>query len=858
MNPNPNSDPAAGGYPQYAQNGAGYGTHTPGTHGPGGYPSGSYPSGSYPQGGNGVAGTANADLAVKPLSMQPLSMQSSASGGGMGGGSAAHTAADSAFELLDVLKRQFWLIAMVSSIGIALATAYVLRAEVWYESQAKILVTQRNPQATQGYADGGTETAMDQDVLSNHIEIVYSSRVLDKALEKPGPTGKPLAEMPSIVARLNADEVASDFVREHLSVSKGGEGSASGANSLNIRFEHTNAADAKLVLESIVVEYQRFLDDQLRNASSQAATLVKETQEGIEQELLQAEEEYVEARRQAPGVWSGPESGNVYTDQLRTLETELIDITIQEANVATRLEKVKSALANIDASDGSDLQKMALIDKDSLERLGMFAALQINAANTVEARVVGSDVAASGRAEFGQLLELKVERARLTQDFGESYSGIRVIDQQIELIEKLLEAQDNEIQPLLEQSEITPEKLLEAYIGFLENDLAAFEDRKQGLKILSAEAEKNAKTLIEFELRDEQLRNAISRKQEMYEGIVDQLRNLDMAANFSGFVHELLDAPKDGEPSWPRIPMCLLGGAMLGGVLGALLAMATDRKDDRFRSSSEVERELQLKVLGRVGRLPDAGNGLISLAASASSPEGEAFRTVRTVLLPDIKAGVIRTLASTSALQGDGKSTTLANLAYSFSQTGLRVLVIDADMRRPTVHKQFGVKLSAGLADVLEGTISAKEGILKTKQDTLSVMTAGHNTAKPAELIQSAAFPELLENLKQAFDLVLVDIGPVLAVSDPVIAGQACDGVLLVTKVARDTKAQVRDAVARLRAGGANLLGCVINGFGAGSNFSSSDGYYGYYGGYGYGGKREEPSASKPGRRKRRKAASRG
>ena len=792
----------------------------------------SEPSGGTPAAGDTATASGASGTAVQPLPLRTLHETSPAGGGAAAVG---QSASDTAFDLLELFKRQFWLIAMCVAAGITAATFYSLNAEVWYTANAKILVSQRNAQATQaGFADGGTEKSFEQDVLDNHIEMVNSSRVLDAALERPGPDGRPLAELPSIASRVEPPMTAADYVREHLSLSKGGEGAASEADSLNIAFEHAEPEDARLVLEAVVGEYQRFLDTQLRSASSKAATLIRETQEGVEQELLAAEEDYVEARTNAPLLFQEG-AGNIYIDKFRTLEDELLDVEMQESSVATRLSKVRESLATIEQSEGSDLQKLALIDSESLERLGMFAALQMNAGDSVQFKALQADQTAGARTEYDTLIRLMTEKARLEADFGSEYSGIKTLDEQIAIIRGILDRSDQEIAPLLEASEITPAKLLEAYVGFLEHDLASFAERKIELRKLASEAEKNAKTLIAFELQDGQLRAAIDRKQEMYDGIVEQLRNLDMAANFSGFVHELLDAPRRGEPSWPKLPLCLLAGAMLGAVIGGVLALLSDRSDDRFRSASEVESELGVKVLGRIGKLEGAGQGPDALAAATLSPEGEAFRTMRTVLLPEVRAGRLTKLTLTSPLQGDGKSTTLANLAGSFAQAGVRTLVVDADMRRPTAHLQFGVPLGDGLSDVLMGEIDPASAITASSIKNLSVMSAGHAVSNPAELIQSDAFGELLRRLRAEYELVMIDVGPVLAVSDPIIVGQACDGVLMVTRVSKDTKAQARDAVSRLRAGGAGLLGVVVNSFGADGNFSNADGYYGYYGGYGYG-----------------------
>src|SRR5690606_17579793 len=135
---------------------------------------------------------------------------------------------------------------------------------------------------------------------------------------------------------------------------------------------------------------------------------------------------------------------------------------------------------------------------------------------------------------------------------------------------------------------ITPEKLMQAYVGFLRNDMDAYEQRRNELLVMAAEAEEQSKQLIEFELRDRMMQAEINRKQSLYNGIMDQLRNLDTATGLSGFIHEVLDAPREGEIVWPNLAICGLGGILLGLMCGAGIAMMTDQMDNRFRTPSEI------------------------------------------------------------------------------------------------------------------------------------------------------------------------------------------------------------------------------------------------------------------------------
>ena len=916
---------------------------------------------------------------------------------------------ESNLDILDVLRRQLWLVTACISAGITLATLYYLQSEEWYQTQAKVLVTQRDARAATGqFGEAGTEASVSEETLADHMQLIRSRRIIQLALGRPAPVdraslsagavGDPLqmetidlgeidvdpvpqntvpqntvpsaplgdpidvereeidrdtpappsegglplgdpidvesslptrfpggtqpvamlqvddpidvesneassdaagtnspasgdesgsladrlraelneefdeefvedegmgdaaafserwlnteeapeqettrrpgtrlrlADLDSITSHLEDDMDAVDYVIEHLKVTMGGDGAAKSARSLNIIFEHDEPRDAKAVLEAIVLEYQLFLDNQLRDAAEMIASLASDRLTETEKDLEELEEQYVKMRKNAPLLYSS-EGSNPYVDAYRTLQDNLLDVEVKESSTRTRLAKVLDSLDRIEENAGSDLEKLALIDAESLERLGMFASLQMGAASSIDVYTTQPERIAAAQAKYQALLEMKAELDQKQRDFGNNNPEVVALRDRIRVYEAGIDDSETEITQIWgEDVQLGPETLLLAYVGFLKHDLAALDEQRTELTSLMATAERDAKSLTEFELTEETLRAKIERKQEEFDSVIGEIREIDSASAFSGFIHELLEAPRVGRRSWPKLPLCLVGGVLIGLVGGLLAALFNDRNDNRFRTVSQVERELGLSVLGRVGKLPPTDKDGGHLRATALAPEGEAFRSIRTVLLPEVKGGRLRTLGTTSPISGDGKSTTMANLAASFAQAGLTVLVIDGDMRRPTVHKQLGIPLGKGLSNVLRGQVEVPDVVKPTPIDGLSAMTAGSAVGNPAELLQGETFTNLLELLKTRFDLVLIDLGPVLAVSDPLIASQRIDGMLLVTRVANDSVAQARDAVARLRASGATLLGAVVNTFGVGREFGSGDGYYGYYGEYG-------------------------
>jgi capsular exopolysaccharide synthesis family protein len=216
-------------------------------------------------------------------------------------------------------------------------------------------------------------------------------------------------------------------------------------------------------------------------------------------------------------------------------------------------------------------------------------------------------------------------------------------------------------------------------------------------------------------------------------------------------------------------------------------------------------------------------------------PEGpiaEAYRSLRANLKFALHGErQVRTLAITSCTQGEGKSLTSVDLALSFACTGKRVLVVDCDMRRPTVHKYLPVALEPGLSDVLQRRVAWRACLRIGVEPNVDVLAAGAQPRNPSDLLDSNTFAELLQELGREYDLVVVDVPPVLAVSDIESIAPRIDALLLLCKSNALASDVVADAAKRLRQVGANLIGAVLNGVGT----SLVHRKYGYGYGYGYG-----------------------
>ena len=216
---------------------------------------------------------------------------------------------------------------------------------------------------------------------------------------------------------------------------------------------------------------------------------------------------------------------------------------------------------------------------------------------------------------------------------------------------------------------------------------------------------------------------------------------------------------------------------------------------------------------------------LITLA-DKSSPVSEQYRTIRTNIQFAMVDSDLKSFVVTSSGPGEGKSTTSANLAVVFANSGIRTLIVDADLRKPTVAKTFGLKNTMGFSNLLsERSLTVTEATQSTSVPGLSVLTSGPKPANPSELLGSRRMEELINEMEEEFDLVIFDMPPVVAVTDAQIMSSKVDGTILVVREQISNKSALLKAKNLLEMVNANVLGVVYNG----STRTKDQGYY-YYG----------------------------
>jgi capsular exopolysaccharide synthesis family protein len=303
-------------------------------------------------------------------------------------------------------------------------------------------------------------------------------------------------------------------------------------------------------------------------------------------------------------------------------------------------------------------------------------------------------------------------------------------------------------------------------------------------------------------------------------------------------------------PVRPRTMTNVLLAMIVGGMLAVGAAFLVEYLDDSVKSPDDVTRVTGLSTLGAIARLKDAAGTQRQLISwvQTKAPETEAYRTLRTNIQFSSVDKPIRTLLVTSSGPGEGKSTTAANLAVVMAQTGQKVILVDTDLRRPVVHKTFGVPNNVGITTTLLAgqDVDLSAYLQPTEIENLAVLTSGPIPPNPSELLGSRRMGHVIERLSQAADLVIFDTPPVLVVTDASVLGRQVDGVLLVADAGGTREQALVQTVGELRKTGVNILGIALNRLD-----SRSRGYYYYYYYYYYtdeGGNRRRRADSETGR----------
>ena len=355
---------------------------------------------------------------------------------------------------------------------------------------------------------------------------------------------------------------------------------------------------------------------------------------------------------------------------------------------------------------------------------------------------------------------------------------------------------------------------------------------------LSKELELQKRYLVEIRDKDigyNTLFREVETNKSSYDGLLTRLKEVNVAGGVESNNISVLDpAIVPFAKHKPNTKLNLALGLVLGVFLGTVVAFLLEFLDDRVKSTDELERLLGMPLLGMTPSVKgeDPIVHALMTANEPASAMAESFRSLRTNLLFASKEGVPKVLVFTSAMPAEGKSSSCLNLATAFAQASNRVLLIDADLRKPTAHKRLKLDNSVGLSNYLTSQAEAVDVIQETHIKGVSVITAGPLSPNPSELLTGSRLDDLFSLAPDTFDLIIVDAPPVMGLADALVLANRASATVMVTAFAQSKKRQIQDAHRRLRQANANLIGVLFTKVKAGGSYGGYnydyDNYYNY------------------------------
>jgi len=343
-------------------------------------------------------------------------------------------------------------------------------------------------------------------------------------------------------------------------------------------------------------------------------------------------------------------------------------------------------------------------------------------------------------------------------------------------------------------------------------------------------------TAKEYEYR--KLSREVETNRNIYDTFFSRAKETEVTSDFNAAVARFTDrAFKTTNPIKPNKPLMVILAFMATFGLGLVIAFVLDALNDTFKTASDIENKLSQRILGLIPLVALKKNAALMVHYffdGDSNKFSESVRTLRTSFVLTQLNKASKVVEVTSTVPGEGKTTTATNLAFSLAQVE-KTILIDADMRKPSICKRFDIPLyHPGLSNLITGTEQFADCIYQDEKSGLTVMPCGQIPSNPLELLLSPKFAVILAHLKKSYDRIIIDTPPVQAVSDSLVIAQQSDAVIYVVKSDDTRIGAVQDGIGRLINLNANIAGVVLNKVDT-KKMAASDSYQGYYSDYTYG-----------------------
>ena len=772
------------------------------------------------------------------------------------------------FQLLDywrAIRKRLWLVIGIVVLVTTWAAIYMARKPNIYQASATVQVDleQTNPDLVTNDRQRALPNP-DPAYFNTQLQLLASDSLLRRAIKEhnldtnkdfqaakasgsvstlrsmlraiglASDDKKPLSDSPESALPENStlassDEVAEavrlapyvDIIKRDINVEPIRETRATVKDTrlIEISFRHTDPELAAFVVNSIAETFVDMNQERRSGTSRKTSDFLGNRIADLQSEIKADETKLLELKKNE-GILPTSGEGTIDLDRLAGLNKQLLEAENQRKNAEAQYFAVRD--------NPDSIKEMAQ------EQMARYITEKENAL-----RDLRNDTQK-------KIADLSANRSRLLLEYKEGAPEIKEIDKQIETLESSL---DREVARNAAEIKDFIDKASTTMLTNLKTKYQQAKDQEDKIRASFDQQRSVAQGQNEGAVMLKLLEQNIDTNQGFLKNLIEQQSSNDVTSKGSDnniSVREIAIPPDT--PVSPRRLMTVAVAMLISTLFGMGLALFLEYLDDTIRTTEEIESYLQLPALAVIPTMDSApkrrlllvganddgderrGNQELLINADSRSSLAEAYRQLRTSILLSTAGHAPKSLLVTSSLPSEGKTTTATNTAISLAQTGAKVLLIDADMRRPRLHSVFNIENGVGLSSLLSSEFSEKDILGAVKYDSgtkLNLLTSGPIPPNPAELIGSDQMTNLLKLLQQNFTHVVIDSPPIASFTDGVLIASIVDGVILVVNAGKSSRQVVRRSRQILTDIGARIFGVVLNNV----NLHSQDNYY-YYQSY--------------------------
>ncbi len=706
-----------------------------------------------------------------------------------------------------IIVKRIWLVALCFVIALAVTVVNLSREVPVFRANATLLLSSGLPLPQQVRQE---EQTVQGDYVETQTRIIQSGAIISRAREK---MNRPTDEISSKLVKIKAGPVGKSAM-------------------ISVIVDSLEAQFAAEFANAICEAYLEFKAEERMQTSQSTVISLTQQANRLREDLKRGEDRLLTFKKENSMV-AITERGNIAEQTMAGLyvraagyRTERMIYQAQQPMLAQASDEiVLQTLASPMAGLGSMMQSPLAMSAGSSAYTGRVVLSQ--GPESLLDRGVVEKPGWEGLKRNKALLEARLAEARLT--YRDEHPKVQ------DLLREIRESQlaiDQEVQFAMQAfySQLESLKLKELAVNRAQADW-------------EAEATETSRKADEYA----NLQREVGRLRSLYDLVFSRLKEVDISIGIEPETIRLMErAVPPGAPTTPRRMQSIFMAALIGLGIGIGLVFGLEFIDDSIRYPEEVSTYLNLPFLGVIPAAnwdPDDLHTHLLTNMDQKSGLSEAYRNVRSALLFSSGSQVPRTIALTSAVPKEGKTTTSLNISVSLAQAGLRVLLVDGDMRRGEVHKFFGLEGGRGLSDVLAGQAKPESVIQRTGLPNLDLVATGPFPTNPAELILRNEFNAFVDYARRTYDRIIFDCPPIMAVSEASILASMVDGVVMVVWAGQTSRKLAQLSLQLLRQRGARMLGCVLNNL----EFGRVGYYYysTYYGYYDYDYRYDRPSASR-------------